>query len=112
MIKAAVIGMGKMGLLHSSTLCGFNDVKFIGFADDNKSNQPSSIKKDNTNPPSNSAPSNSSVPVSNPAQPVASIPAATLPTVDPLLDPRSGSPERRVVNLIYQKCLNEPSELS
>ena len=28
--------MGKMGLLHSSTLCGFNDVEFVGFADDNR----------------------------------------------------------------------------
>ena len=36
MVKIAVVGMGKMGLLHSSTLCGFNDVEFIGFADDNK----------------------------------------------------------------------------
>ena len=36
MIKAAIIGMGKMGLLHGSTLSSFDDVDFIGFSDDNK----------------------------------------------------------------------------
>jgi len=36
LIKVGVVGMGKMGLLHGSTLCSFDDVEFIGFADENK----------------------------------------------------------------------------
>ena len=36
MVRILVIGMGKMGLLHSSILNTFVDVEFIGFADDNK----------------------------------------------------------------------------
>ena len=35
-IKTAVVGMGKMGLLHSSILNTFDDVEFIGIADTNK----------------------------------------------------------------------------
>jgi len=36
MIKVGVVGMGKMGLLHSSILSSFENVNYIGFADDNK----------------------------------------------------------------------------
>ena len=36
MARVAIIGMGKMGLLHSSTLNAFPDIKLIGFADENK----------------------------------------------------------------------------
>ena len=35
-IKSAVVGMGKMGLLHSSILNTFDDVEFIGIAETNK----------------------------------------------------------------------------
>ena len=52
------------------------------------------------------------MPVSNPAQPFTAIPTAQLPTIETSVDPRAGSPERKVINLIYQRCLNQQSELN